>query len=200
MAAAISLRKKLCGEHRQAARSGTDSQVDSLWAKYKDAKREAENIVQRKIKAVNANFLEELIGAGRGAARKFWQHVRNEQAEPSHTRTCLRDPTTGEDYEGQDCLEYVRAYVAQKLAKHTVPQQQEAGTSQGTNSRETITKQEFEMALKHMNGRTAAGLDKIPIQLIKKMGPKTKELLRDALNLCWWQDKYQGNGSTLGYG
>lgn len=180
VAAAISQRKKLCREHRQAVCSGTDTQVNSLWEEYKDAKREVANVVQRKIKAVNANFLEELKGAGRDAARKFWQHVRNEQAEASRTRTCLRDSTTGENYEGQDCLEYVRAYMAQKLAKSTLPQQQEVGTSEGKSPRETITERELKMALNHMNGRTAAGLDKIPIQLVKKMGPKTREL-----HLCW---------------
>lgn len=67
--------------------------------------------------------------------------------------------------------------MAQKLAKQAEPQQQDAGTSQVMNARDTIAKQEFESALKHINGRT----DKIPIQLVKKMGSKTRELFRDTL-------------------
>lgn len=70
--------------------------------------------MQGKPKAVNANFREELKGAGRNSARKFWQHVGNKQEGPSSTKASVRDPQRGEDYEGQDCLEYGETCMALK--------------------------------------------------------------------------------------
>lgn len=94
----------------------------------------------------------------------------------------LRDTATGAEHKGTGCLQFMEEYMAARLGTQVrdTPSFKETAVRRGTF--ETITQGELQRALKHLSGQTAAGLGGIPPRLLKRMGPKTRQLLLDALN------------------
>lgn len=80
-------------------------------------------------------------------------------------------------------------------------------------SKEGITQGELKRAIKRMQAATATGLDRIPMRLVKELGPETRELLRQALSRImesghipaeWRKSKlrmvYKGQGPKSSFG
>lgn len=184
VAEALRKRKQLCRQHRHAVSHGAGAAVvRERWEAYQEAKRDMAMLVQRKLKAVNNKLLQDIQSAGRDAGRKFWQHIRSQQQTTPSCSPMLRDTVTGAEHKGVDCLRFMEEYMAARLGTQVpdITGFQETATGQGTV--ETITQGELQRALKHLSGQTAAGLDGIPPRLLKRMGPKTRQLLLGALNV-----------------
>lgn len=198
---AIQERKAACRLHRRAVRAQQPEPVRrQLWDSYREKKKVAAGIIQDNIRQINQKFIEELKRSGREAPRKFWQHVQRSHKH-AESKQQLRHPETQQLLSEADSRELMVSVVAALFKKErndaTGGTEQE-GTRQeltqtdasGNGQTGTLTvdleewlgsvgETEWKHVLQSIPTRTATGLDGFPATLLKLLGPKQCQALRD---------------------
>lgn len=193
---AINIRQEACRCHRAARERKVK---EELWEKYREAKLKCKQVVQRRRRAVGRHTLQDLKRSGRAAPRKFWRHMKR-LGRPTTALQHLKSPLTLEIVKDEECLSLVSQTVAKLLQEEAHPgdpryeitpstggsaQRQSNNTWEETpedsDLLEEPSKVEMHRVLQNMQAGTAMGPDRVPMCVLKKMGPKMKEALQGAL-------------------
>ncbi|KAH7985362.1 hypothetical protein HPB52_025694 [Rhipicephalus sanguineus] len=181
---ALFKRKQACRAHRQALKHGsTGDNILQLWEAYRVAKRHMASVVQKKMRAINVRLLQNIKKAGKDSAKKFWQYIGTQQPPVPQTQASLQDPDTGQALSEEECLRLVEKHFSAKFhSMASAAEDTDPETRKSLSPCDTITARELERAIRHLSGNTAAGLDRIPALLLKKMGSTVRQLLLAVLN------------------
>lgn len=191
--------RKLKGKHyRLMVKQGSPQDEKRAWEEYQKQKTHTSIILQRKIMEVDKAFMNELKANGKNAPRKYWRHIKKID-QPTRIRQRLKEENTQELLEGKDCLPVIENYIRRTFQKEradefdTNTSTEEAARGQpdrleGSQLLEregitgTVTRGELMRALKRSSGQTAAGLDEVPMTVLKKLGERRREHLRQSFN------------------
>ena len=177
---AIVRRQEASREHRHAKQRGEpEDDVERKWGNFLSCRREASNLINEKIRRKGAQWMAEVNKKDRKAAAKFWNHLNSLSSKTSMEQRFITT-AQGVRLEGDEAMEFIRTTMTEKFKQQGSDACTLTDEDRPISAVAPLGQREWERAGKRVPNSTSTGPDGIPIMLIKKLGPNSKQTLREA--------------------